>query len=326
MFTATELIANIRNYALPSIYPTQSIWPKHRRSAVMIILFIGNYGELRVLLTKRSRGLRAFSGHVSLPGGKADNFIESPIEIARRESFEEIGLNYDDDLNIQGLELEHLNLLPCYLSRTFLSVRPVVCFLKNINQIDGKISNMKFILNPGETSSIFSIPLLDLITQINSSNHEYIKMTNATHKWGLIPWPIQHYFYPTINKHEVSWLEEVVDLSSDEEIQDNDIKGLLKKNGGIKDVWGLTARILYDLALVSIKGSTKGTFTIGNENLIYGLTEFGGQMLENKRSDWESGMIVDNINHDFSQILPRYIFNKVAKEVKLPNQTSIIAE
>ncbi|CAI4657402.1 CRL_G0038580.mRNA.1.CDS.1 [Saccharomyces cerevisiae] len=49
-------------------------------------------GELRVLLTKRSRTLRSFSGDVSFPGGKADYFQETFESVARREAEEEIGL------------------------------------------------------------------------------------------------------------------------------------------------------------------------------------------------------------------------------------------
>lgn len=310
-------------------HPINSIWPPHRRSAVMIILFYGNKGELRVLLTKRSRSLRAFGGHVSLPGGKADSIDETPIEVARRESFEEIGLPLNDnELTSQGLKLEVLNSMPCYLSRTFLSVRPVVCLLKNLQNENERIKKIKFNLNPGETSSIFSIPLLDLLYDKKRNEHlphdyrhEFIKRTNVDYKWGLIPWTLKHYFYPNVNEHEISWLDEVVDLSSDEDLTFSDNEKLnegsvnkLKDINGVRDLWGLTAQMLHDLALISIDKAE--TATIGNDNLLYGLTEFGGQMLERKRSDWESAMINSERGKDYSQVIPRHYFTKLVSDFK----------
>ncbi|KAH3688365.1 hypothetical protein WICPIJ_000652 [Wickerhamomyces pijperi] len=328
--STAQLLQNIRKYTLSSKHPINSIWPPHRRSAVMIILFYGNRGELRVLLTKRSRNLRAFSGHVSLPGGKADDMIESPLEVARRECFEEIGLPLDDkELTEQGLKLEVLNTLPCYLSRTFLSVKPVVCFLRDLQDEAAKINSIKFNLNPGETSSIFSVPLLDLLYDKKRNEHlpkdyrhEFIKRTNVKYSWGLIPWPLKHYFYPNVNEHEILWLDEVVDLSSDEDLTFSNSETSLKEGNvnklkdidGIKDVWGLTAQIIHDLALISIDKAE--TATIGNDNLIYGLTELGGQMLQRKRSEWESGMIDGENRFDYSQVIPRYYFTKLVKDFK----------
>ncbi|ODV70954.1 8-oxo-dGTP diphosphatase CYBJADRAFT_169806 [Cyberlindnera jadinii NRRL Y-1542] len=301
------LLSNIRSYVCPRVYPLNSIWPPLRRSAVMIVLFIGNYGEVRVLLTRRSRQLNNFSGHVSLPGGKSDHVEESGYDVARRETMEEIGLPFDEELNKRGFVLEKLNEMPCYLSRTFLSVRPVVCFLHKTNHPQETISDIQFILNPGETSSIFSVPLLDLIGL--NAQHEYIRKTTNHFKWGNLRWPIKHYFYPSENPNEIHWLDNIQDLSSDEEIEHE------QTERSIKDLWGLTAQILYDLANISINELTKNY--IGNENLIYGLTEFGGQMLQRKRSSWESGMIVNERDKAFDQIIPQHVFKHISEEFKL---------
>ncbi|CCH46884.1 Peroxisomal coenzyme A diphosphatase 1,peroxisomal [Wickerhamomyces ciferrii] len=313
--TAVELVNNIRRFSLPKVYPVSTIWPAQRRSAVMIVLFVGNGGELRVVLTKRSRKLNNFSGHVSLPGGKADDEHETECQIARRESFEEIGLPYDEELNKQGLKLEYLNMLPCYLSRTFLSVRPVVYFLQNIKSPSEQIKDLKLLLNPGETSSIFSIPLLDLIHNDQSKiKHEYLSKTIHTYHWGHLKWPLKHFYYPTINSKEVSWLNEVQDLSSDEEDLIDDMH---EHNNGkdIKDLWGLTAQMIYDLANIATNQLDQNY--IGNENLIYGLTQFGGQMNDRKRSNWESGMIINERGKHFEQVLPKHIFKNIVTEFKL---------
>lgn len=315
MFSVQEIINNIQNYSYSKAYPINSVWPPFRRSAVMIILFIGKYGELRVLLTKRSRQLNNFSGHVSLPGGKSDHDDETDWDVARRECFEEIGFPYDTELQQQGLKFTQLTKLPCYLSRTFLSVKPTVGLLTNFdkNKEFESINKIKLLLNPGETSSIFSIPLLDLID--SNVKKEYLKKSIKHYKWGKIEWPIKHFYYPSQSPDEVPWLEEILDLSSDDEhhLFDDDLKD--HKDKDIKDLWGLTAQILFDLANISMNQTNVNY--IGNENLIYGLTEFGGQMLERKRTPWESGMIVNERGRAYDEVLPQHTFKKLVKEFRL---------
>ncbi len=51
-------------------------------------------GEARVILTRRSSGLRTHKGEVSFPGGRA-NEGEEPAAAARREAQEEVGLDPD---------------------------------------------------------------------------------------------------------------------------------------------------------------------------------------------------------------------------------------
>ncbi|XP_039016209.1 nudix hydrolase 15, mitochondrial-like [Hibiscus syriacus] len=61
-----------------------------RRSAVLVCIFQGNNGHLRLILTKRSSTLSSHSGEVALPGGKRD---ETDVDTALREANEEIGLD-----------------------------------------------------------------------------------------------------------------------------------------------------------------------------------------------------------------------------------------
>jgi len=64
---AQQALARLRAYKPP---PTQwSNLPVGRRAAVLILLFPGKRGELRVVLTVRASTLRSYAGQVALPGG-----------------------------------------------------------------------------------------------------------------------------------------------------------------------------------------------------------------------------------------------------------------
>ncbi|KAF3632881.1 Nudix hydrolase 22, chloroplastic [Capsicum annuum] len=73
------------------VQQTERFRPK--RAAVLICLFEGDDGELRVVLTKRSSKLSTHSGEVALPGGKAEEGDASDADTATREAKEEIGLD-----------------------------------------------------------------------------------------------------------------------------------------------------------------------------------------------------------------------------------------
>ncbi len=63
----------------------------HVNAGVLAALF-EEEGEARVILTRRSSGLRTHKGEVSLPGGRV-NAGETPAAAARREAFEEVDLD-----------------------------------------------------------------------------------------------------------------------------------------------------------------------------------------------------------------------------------------
>ncbi|XP_051129070.1 nudix hydrolase 15, mitochondrial-like isoform X2 [Andrographis paniculata] len=62
------------------------------RAAVLVCLFEGESGEIRVILTKRSSAMSSHSGEVALPGGRWEEGDENDAETALREAKEEIGL------------------------------------------------------------------------------------------------------------------------------------------------------------------------------------------------------------------------------------------
>ncbi|KAG8385476.1 hypothetical protein BUALT_Bualt03G0049300 [Buddleja alternifolia] len=122
--------------------PAERFRPK--RAAVLICLFEGNDGELRVILTKRSSSLSTHSGEVSLPGGKAEETDANDAETATREAKEEIGL--DPSL---------VNVVTClepFLSKHLLRVIPVIGILSNKKDFNPSP-------NADEVEDVFDAPL-----------------------------------------------------------------------------------------------------------------------------------------------------------------------
>jgi 8-oxo-dGTP pyrophosphatase MutT (NUDIX family) len=63
-----------------------------RAAATLLLLYPGEDGELHVPLTVRHADLRAHAGEISLPGGSIDATDASPADAARREAWEELGV------------------------------------------------------------------------------------------------------------------------------------------------------------------------------------------------------------------------------------------
>ncbi|KAJ4837714.1 hypothetical protein Tsubulata_027923 [Turnera subulata] len=118
-------------------------WRK-RRAAVLICLFEGSQGELRVILTKRSMNLASHPGDVALPGGKVEEGDVNDSATALREATEEIGLNPTLVHVVASLEP--------FISQHQLRVTPVVGLLS-------KIEDFTPTLNPDEVDAIFDVPL-----------------------------------------------------------------------------------------------------------------------------------------------------------------------
>lgn len=334
-----KLLENLKLFKNVNPYPLDSVWPPGRRSAVLVLLFIGSRGELRVLLTNRSRKLRSFAGQVSLPGGKADSDKETFEMVARREAMEEIGLPIDSDtLGEQfNMKIEQISSeLPCYMSRTLLSVKPVVFFLYNrdndTNKYKSPLNVINFFgkLNPGETSSLFSIPINDLVYQNLSSSStngkenliepEYFKRKSALMEWGGLKWTVKHFHYPRDNHNDVTWLNNMEDLSlsssSDVDIDidigsNKIIQSNLLRAIKYRDVWGLTAKILTDVACVANNIVSSEDRSFGHEDLIYGLHDLAEQFQPKGRSSWERKLINDDPEIKYSDVLPTQFISQL---------------
>ncbi|KAH9606569.1 hypothetical protein KSS87_009147 [Heliosperma pusillum] len=72
---------------------TNSTSETTRRAAVLVCIFQGHGGDLRVILTQRSSMLSTHPGDVALPGGKMEDGDEDEVATALREAKEEIGLD-----------------------------------------------------------------------------------------------------------------------------------------------------------------------------------------------------------------------------------------
>jgi 8-oxo-dGTP pyrophosphatase MutT (NUDIX family) len=69
----------------------------YRSSAVAIILFENNLGELSTIITQRQAYQGSHSGQMSFPGGKFEPHDQTLLETAMRECEEEIGLDIRQD-------------------------------------------------------------------------------------------------------------------------------------------------------------------------------------------------------------------------------------
>ncbi|KAL8468165.1 hypothetical protein ACS0TY_031418 [Phlomoides rotata] len=114
------------------------------RAAVLICLFEGEKGDIRVILTKRSSNMSSHSGEVALPGGKWEEGDENDACTALREADEEIGLDPSivDVVTILG---------PFYSKRNIIVV-PVIGILWDKNGFNP-------VPNASEVESVFDAPL-----------------------------------------------------------------------------------------------------------------------------------------------------------------------
>ncbi|KAJ7968668.1 Nudix hydrolase 15, mitochondrial [Quillaja saponaria] len=128
-----------------------------KRAAVLICIFEGDSGDLRVILTKRSLRLSTHSGEVALPGGKADEGDKDDAETAKREANEEIGL--DPSL------VNVVTVLEPFLSKHLLRVVPVIGILNDKQAFRPDP-------NPAEVEAVFDAPLEMFLKDENRREEE----------------------------------------------------------------------------------------------------------------------------------------------------------
>jgi 8-oxo-dGTP pyrophosphatase MutT (NUDIX family) len=91
----TAVLARHGGRDQPDDLPTTPMRPPFvaalRDAAVLVPLFEGDTGELRVFLTRRSGRMNNHRGEVAFPGGRLDAG-ETPLEAALREAEEEVAL------------------------------------------------------------------------------------------------------------------------------------------------------------------------------------------------------------------------------------------
>ena len=120
--------------------------------ASVLVPIVAHPGSLTVLFTLRTAQLRAHSGQVSFPGGRAEPSDPTPEFTALREAREEIGVAAD--------RVEIVARLPDYRTRTGFRVTPVVGVLT---------PPLELLPDRREVEEVFEVPLAFLL---DPRNHE----------------------------------------------------------------------------------------------------------------------------------------------------------
>jgi 8-oxo-dGTP pyrophosphatase MutT (NUDIX family) len=145
------VVSQLDGRHLPDDLPTTPMRPPFvattRDSAVLLPLFLGADGELRVVLTRRSGRLNTHKGEVAFPGGRVDPG-ESNRDAALREAHEEIGLA-PMHVEIVGT-LEPLT--------TVVSASKITPFVGIVQTMPPLVANVS------EVARIFDVSLRELIT------------------------------------------------------------------------------------------------------------------------------------------------------------------
>ncbi|GAU39592.1 hypothetical protein TSUD_384750 [Trifolium subterraneum] len=145
--------------------------PNNKKAAVLICLFEGQDGNLRVILTQRASSLSTHPGEVALPGGKRDESDADDVQTALREAKEEIGL--DPSLVTYGI-----------------TIIPVVGMLSNKDAFSP-------VLDSAEVEAIFDVPL-EMFLKNDNRRDEQREWVGEKH--------LIHYFdYEVENKKYVIW-------------------------------------------------------------------------------------------------------------------------
>ncbi|XP_065877698.1 nudix hydrolase 15, mitochondrial-like isoform X1 [Euphorbia lathyris] len=154
----------------------------NNRAAVLICIFQGNDGDLRVILTQRSSTMSSHSGEVALPGGKREEDDADDVQTALREAKEEIGLDPS--------HVHVVTVLEPFVTLRGIIVVPVVGILFDKKAFDP-------ISNANEVESIFDVPLEMFLKDENRRAEEKQRMG---HKYLL------HFFdYESGTRSYVIW-------------------------------------------------------------------------------------------------------------------------
>lgn len=119
-------------------------------AAAVLVPIVRREPALTVIFTQRTAHLKAHSGQVSFPGGRAEPEDPTPEFTALREAQEEIGLSPD--------RVEILARLPDYRTRTGFRVTPVVGLVT---------PPLELAPDPREVESVFEVPLAFLLDPAN---------------------------------------------------------------------------------------------------------------------------------------------------------------
>lgn len=115
-----------------------------KRAAVCLLVTAADSGEAAFILTRRAEHLSAHSGQYALPGGRVDG-KETPLDAARREAREEIGLELEPAAFLGSLD--------DYPTRSGYLIAPLVAWVPH---------GAKLHPNPSEVAKVYRVPLAEL--------------------------------------------------------------------------------------------------------------------------------------------------------------------
>ncbi|MFZ6751469.1 CoA pyrophosphatase [Undibacterium sp. Ren11W] len=143
-------------------------------ASVLIPLVMREQG-LTLLLTHRAAHLQNHAGQISFPGGRYEEFDNSAIETALRETQEEIGLD--------RRHVDVIGVLPKYRTATGYEITPVVSLLQ---------PPFELVADPLEVASIFEVPLSFLM---DGQNHQRrVLVLNESDRRIFYSMPYQQHF------------------------------------------------------------------------------------------------------------------------------------
>lgn len=122
---------------------SRSVKAAATESAVLIV-FVKEAGQLKVIVTKRSAKIR-FGGHICFPGGKVDNGDHNPEATALREAEEEIGLD-PEKVTVLGTMGE-------YFTQSGYRITPVVGIVQQPISIEHDLNALD-----DEVEAIYTVP------------------------------------------------------------------------------------------------------------------------------------------------------------------------
>lgn len=119
-----------------------------RRSAVLMLFAPSADGGIDVVLTARSRDLRAHPGQVSFPGGRVDPTDAGPVAAALRETQEEVGIE-PSTVDVVG------EMPPLFLTPSGNAVTPVLGWWPSPGEVR--------VVDPREVERVERVPLEQLV-------------------------------------------------------------------------------------------------------------------------------------------------------------------
>lgn len=119
-----------------------------RRSAVLMLFAPSADGGTDVVLTTRSRDLRAHPGQVSFPGGRVDATDAGPVEAALRETWEEVG--------VDPATVDVVGAMPAlFLTPSGNAVTPVLAWWPTPGEVR--------VVDPGEVERVERVSVAELL-------------------------------------------------------------------------------------------------------------------------------------------------------------------